>query len=56
MSHIIICDTGHMTYYYYIHVIWIKHHTLCMRKNADLHQKFSINTSAILDVGIITDY
>ena len=52
MSHI--CDTGHMTYY--IHVIWIKHHTLWMRKKADLYQKFSINTSAVLDVGIITDY
>ena len=27
-----------------------------MRKKAHLYQKFSINTSAVLNVGIITDY
>ena len=41
---------------YYFHVTGIKHHTFCMRKKADLYPKFSINTSTVLDVGIITDY
>ena len=27
-----------------------------MRKKGDLHQKFRINTFAVLGVGIITDY
>ena len=27
-----------------------------MRKKADLYQKFSINASAVLDFGIITNY